>query len=269
MWKVPAAACVVLSLLAAPANALELKSLRAVYGPFGPARADSKFLPGDVLHVSFDILGVKVDAKTGMAKYNIAMELLDSKGAMNFTRNKNNDVPLGLGGSQLPGFAEVLIGTDQAPGKYTLKVRVKDLVSKETKEISYPFEIEPESFGFVRLFAPEAGFTGQTYQANFAVIGMGRDAKKKPNVSLRTRVLDEAGKEAHAQPMTIEIPKDLHEDLIPKIDMLPFIPLEFPLFLNRPGRFTIEVEGTDNISKKTAKLRFPLVVLDPGTIGGK
>ena len=269
MWKVPPLALVVLSVVCAPASALEVKNVRAVYGPFGPARISDKFLPGDVLHVSFDITDVKVDEKTGTAKYHIAMDLLDSKGTVNFNRSKNNVGSLNLGGNQLPGFAEVLIGTDQAPGKYTLKVTVKDLLAKETKTISYPFVILAENFGFVRLFAPVAGLTGQDYVVNFAVIGMGRDTKKKPSGKVRVSVLDEGGKETLPQPFTIDIPKDLPEELLAKIDTLPFVELQFPLFLNRPGRFTIEIEGTDNTSKKTARLRFPLVVLDASSIGAK
>jgi len=269
MWKVPAAALVVLTLFTAPAHALELKNLRPVYGQFGPDRPDNKFLLGDVLHVTFDIVDIQVDAKTGMAKYQIAMDLVDSKGAVNFNSNKINEEALSLGGNQLPGFAQVLIGTDQAPGKYTLKVTVKDLLSKSAKNVTYAFEVEPESFGFVRLLAPVAGLTGQPYIANFTVIGMARNDKKRPSVDIRMRVLDEAGKPLQPQPFTMAIPKDLPEELLTKVETLPFVELQFPLFLNRPGRFTIEVEGTDNIAKKTAKLRFPLTVLDASSVGAK
>jgi hypothetical protein len=269
MWKVPSLALVVLSLVCAPAGALELTNVRAVYGPFGPARPNNKFLPGDVLHVMFDIADVKVDDKTSTAKYHIAMDLVDSKGTVIFNRSKNNVGSLNLGGNQLPGFAEVLIGTDQAPGKYQLKVTVKDLLAKENKEISYPFVIQGETFGFVRLFAPVAGLAGQDYVVNFAVIGMAKDGKKRPNGRVRVNVLDGPGKETLSQPFSFDIPKDLPEDLQAKIDTLPFVELQFALLLNRPGRFTIEIEGTDNISKKTARLRFPLVVLDSTTLGAK
>jgi hypothetical protein len=272
MWKVLASALVVCSLCPAPARALELKNMRAVYGPFGSERVDNKFLPGDLLYVTFDVTDVKVaEEKGGMTKYHISIEesLLDSKGGKVFEKNKTNQDSLSLGGTHLPGIAEVFIGKDQAPGKYTLKVTVKDLLSKQTKEITYPFEVLPETFGFVRLFAPVAGLTGQQYVANFAVGGMGRDAKKKPKVNISMRVLDEAGKPVHSQPVTMDIPKDLPDELASKIDALPFVDLQFPLFLNRPGRFTIELEGTDTVAKKTAKLRFPLTVIDPGSIGAK
>jgi len=269
MWKVPAAAIVVLSLFPVSAHALELKNPRAVYGLFGPERPDNKFLPGDVLHLTFDIADIQMDPKTNMAKYHIAIDGYDSKGGLTFNRNRTNEDALSLGGNQLPGLAEVLIGTDQPPGKYTLKVTVKDMLSKSSKDFTYAFEVLPETFGFVRLFAPVAGLTGYTYKANFAVTSMARDEKKKPNVEIRMRVLDEAGKPVKANPFTMVIPKDLPDELLSKVETLPFLELEFPLFLNRPGHFTIEMEGIDNISKKTATLRFPLTVVDASGFGAK
>jgi len=269
MWKVPAAVCCVFTLCTAPVHALELKNPRAVYGLFGPERTDKKFLPGDVLHLTFDIADIQVDPKTGMARYHIAIDLFDGKGALTFNRGKNNEDALSLGGNQLPGLAEVLIGTDQPPGKYTLKVTVKDLLGKSAKDLTYDFEVQPETFGFVRLFTTVAGLTGNTYKANFAVTAMGRDDKKKPNVEVQIRVLDEAGKPLQAHPFTMNIPKDLPDEVLSKIDTLPHLELEFPLFLNRPGRFTIEMEGIDHIAKKTARVRFPLTVVDAASFGAK
>jgi hypothetical protein len=266
MWKMPAA-LVVLAALAVPCPALELKNAHAVYGPFGPDRTDNKFLPGDFLFVTFDIADIQVDPKTNMAKYHITMELVDSKGMLVFSRNKNDEVALSLGGGQLPAFADVLIGTDQAPGKYTLKVTVKDMLSKNAKVLNYSFDVEPEAFGFVRVFSPGAAFTGQNHVVNFAVIGMARDAKKKPSVDIQMQVLDEAGKTVYSQSSTI--PKDLPEEELSKIATLPFIPLQYGMFLNRPGRFTIELEGTDKVGKKTAKVRFPLTVVDASSLGAK
>ena len=47
------------------------------------------------------------------------------------------------------------------------------------------------------------------------------------------------------------------------------LPLPFPLILNRPGMYTVEVEAVDLISKKTAKVSFPLKVLETSAVGGK
>jgi hypothetical protein len=40
------------------------------------------------------------------------------------------------------------------------------------------------------------------------------------------------------------------------------VPMTFPLTLNRPGKFTVEVTATDGTSRETAKLTFPIKVLD-------
>jgi hypothetical protein len=37
--------------------------------------------------------------------------------------------------------------------------------------------------------------------------------------------------------------------------------MHFLLSLNRPGKFTVELRATDQVSKKKAKLSFPLTVL--------
>ena len=41
-----------------------------------------------------------------------------------------------------------------------------------------------------------------------------------------------------------------------------FVPMDFPLALNRVGRFTVKLKATDKISKKTSELSFPVRVVD-------
>ena len=43
---------------------------------------------------------------------------------------------------------------------------------------------------------------------------------------------------------------------------LGLVPRQFPLALNRPGKFTVELQATDRISKKTAKLSLPLTSVE-------
>ena len=40
------------------------------------------------------------------------------------------------------------------------------------------------------------------------------------------------------------------------------LPMSFLLRINRPGKFTVELNATDKISNKTAKLTFPVTVLE-------
>ena len=41
------------------------------------------------------------------------------------------------------------------------------------------------------------------------------------------------------------------------------LPLQFPLSLNRPGKFTVELKLTDQLAKKSSILSFPLTVVGP------
>ncbi len=268
MWKVPVASFVALAAFAWPAHALELKNPHAVFGPFGQERPDKRYVPGDVLFVNFEIVDIQVDPKTNLARYHVTMELVDSKGGLVFSRNKNEDVTLALGGNRLPAFADVIIGIDQSPGTYTLKVTVRDVLSKDTKVFAYDFEILPPGFGFVRVFSPAAGFTGQSHMIHFAIIGMAKDEKKIPNVDVHMHVLDESGKAVYSQASAI--PKDLPEEALSKLATLPFIDgLQYGMFLNRPGSFIIELEGTDKLAKKSTKVRFPLTVRDISSLSSK
>jgi len=40
------------------------------------------------------------------------------------------------------------------------------------------------------------------------------------------------------------------------------VPANFAVPLNRPGKFTVELQALDRVSKKTAKLSIPLVVAE-------
>ena len=56
-----------LSLPAADAGELQLTNARVTYGRLGPTRKDTKFLPGDVYFVTFDIEGLQFN-KEGNAQ---------------------------------------------------------------------------------------------------------------------------------------------------------------------------------------------------------
>jgi hypothetical protein len=37
--------------------------------------------------------------------------------------------------------------------------------------------------------------------------------------------------------------------------------LQFPLFMNRPGKFIVEISATDKVSNKTSTYRLPVTVV--------
>ena len=91
---------------------------------------------------------------------------------------------------------------------------------------------------------------------------MARDAKKMQNVDVTIRILDDKGKPTLTKAMSVNIPKDLPEELANKDTA----PLPIPLFLTRVGDFRVELEATDNVAKKTVKMSFPLKVVDPSSV---
>lgn len=241
------------------ANALELKNIRPCFGPLGATRADVQCLPGDVLFITYDIEGLKFEDKTGRANYLTILELFDNNAKQVFKKETPNEVTNQLGGNRLPGDLHVIMGRSQAPGKYHVRLTVADRLSKETKSFVYSFELKPQGFGFIGVTAPAVGFPGQQYGASFAVVDMALDAKKVPNVEVTMKILDETG-----QPVTTPIISKLPRDLPAEIDLAKenFVPMQFPIYLNRTGRFTIDISAVDVAGSKQASLRYPLTVLD-------
>jgi hypothetical protein len=279
MWKALAVALAVAGLVPETAAAqFSLTNVRTTYGLLGLPRPNNDVLPGDILFVAFDIEGIKADDKSGEAQYTMGMELVDSKGKAVFKQDpRPAGGKLGLGGTRIPSFAHIIIGTDQPPGKYTLKLTVTDR-AKVSKILTLDFMIKPVEFGLVRLQtsftdytnqvpAPPVGVAGQVMVVTFATTGMKRDAKKQLSIKTTMRVLDAKG--TATKPLTFDIPKDLPEDARAEADKATVVPMWFYLPLNRAGKFTVELESVDENGKKKAKLTFPLTVLDPDSLKGK
>src|SRR5438445_13567674 len=76
----------VTALSLAPAQAqLALTNDQVTYGYLGAARPDTKFLPGDIFFLTFDIENVKVN-DNGEVLYSMGMEVRDSNGKQVFAQ---------------------------------------------------------------------------------------------------------------------------------------------------------------------------------------
>jgi hypothetical protein len=253
-----------LSLIPAPSlGSFNLANARTTYDIFGAPRADTKFLPGDKIVLSFDIEGIQPDV-SGKVRYSIAMEVTDGKGVVQFKQApRDKEGTLALGGSRLPAFASIQIGTDQPAGDYTVKLTVTDVVSKASNTLTKTYQVLPKAFGLVRVTTtgdPNAQVPlpfpseGQSLWVNFVAVGFGRDqGKGQPNLSVTLNVLDESGKPTLAKPFTGEVNQNVPAQA-------QALPLQFLLDLNQAGKFTVAITATDNISGKTANLSLPLVV---------
>jgi hypothetical protein len=256
-----------LGFLPSVSSAVDIKNIRPCYAPFGATRLDSNCLPGDTLFITFDIEGLAIDPKTGKANYDTVLELLDADKKVLFKNTSMNEVRPQLGGTRMPGQLDLFTGVKRPPGRYTVKLSVYDKVGKDGKAFNYAFVVVPEAFGFIGVSAPAIGFYGQQYATGFAIVNMALDAKKKePNVDVKFRILDDTGKEV-APPVQMAAPRDLPENI--ELQKLNLWPVSFPVYLNRVGRFTIEIEATDKIAGKNAKLSFKMTVLDINNFTGK
>jgi hypothetical protein len=255
-----------LPLATAQGNALTLSDARATHGILGPARADSKLLPGDSLFLTFVIDGLKAD-DAGKVQYSIGTEVTDGQGKSVFRQPpRDQEAVNALGGGRVPAFAQVDVGPDQAAGEYTLKVTVTDRAGGGSQTLTHKCQVLDKALGVVRLTTtcdPEgqlpAGLLGpgQSLYVNGAVVGFARDnATKQPNVDVELRVLDDQGKPTVAKPFGGTI----KENVPAKATSLP---VQFHLGLNRPGKFTVEVKATDRVANKTFTQTFPLTVLSP------
>jgi hypothetical protein len=127
------------------------------------------------------------------------------------------------------------------------------------------FEVLPKSFGLVQLTTtadadgllpvPVPG-VGQGLWLHVGVAGFSRDAtSKQPNVSISMRVLDDAGKPTAAKPAVGMISKGVMDNTV-------VLPVQMPILLNRPGKYTVELTASDEVSGKKDTLTFPLTVAE-------
>jgi hypothetical protein len=281
MGKLSIFAFVALSLMTPFAGAFEIKNPRVTHGPMGATRCDfqrkpqaplEQFLPGDYLFISFDLDGLLFDPATGKATYQTILKLYNAKNEEIFDKKTDNTVSPMLGGTRIPGDLHVIMGTKQEPGRYVVRLIVTDKLDnkgKALKYIDFPFELMPPNFGLVGVTAPAIGFPGQHYVASFALVNMKLDAKNNPNVAVVMKVLDEAGTLEMTKPINTFLPKDMPQDGGVNLAKENFVPMQFPIYLNRAGRFTVEIEATDLAANRKTKLRYKLTVIDIDNVIGR
>jgi hypothetical protein len=266
MRKSSVLALVVFAAWTADARAIDFKNVRATHGPFGTPRTSPKMLPGDVYLINFDIINLAIDPKNGGVKYVLTLDVFDPKGKQIIPekdRISKKGVVVGLGGNSVPETVHVLLGADQAPGKYKVVVTVEDgSGTKASNKFTQDLEVLQADFGFIHILAPAMGFVGQDYVAEFSLVGMQRDSKKVPKVTITSRVLDESGKPTTIDPNISKIPEDLPADI--KWEKQELVRMASPILLNRAGRFTVQIEAKDELSKKTVKFSYPLTVMEVG-----
>jgi len=246
-------------------DTLKLTNSRITYGVLGQKREDTKFLPGDVFVVAFDIEGLKVK-DDGRVLYAMGMELTKKGGkAPLFKRDLQPlEAVNSLGGSTLPAFGLTILGLDAEEGEYNFKVTVKDRTANKTETLEKKFAVLKPKLGFVKVHlttstgepAPPVAVPGQRLMLNCSLVGFEVGKKDKlPDVTFKMQILDDKGKPTVAKAFEGPIRTEIKDTP----GMMNFLPM--PLELNRAGHYKIQMTATCNLTKAKTEQTLDLEVL--------
>jgi hypothetical protein len=258
----------VLTMLATPAWAkLEIRDIKAAYGPLGPERTSLAVVPGDQIFFRYAITGIRTDA-AGRAEGELRLQVTDTGGKVLIDNKEAIGGLLALGGQTLPGTAQVSFGPDTPAGDYKLRVTISDKLGADSASFERTLTCTKPAFALVRLrFSQDAegniasaagGTLGQTLYIHCQAVGFER-TKTKLRVVFTLQVLDMEGKPLMPKPVRAELaPEDAEQ--IAKLELVDFKGL---LVLNRAGEFRLHLSATDELSKQKAEFVAPLRVTAP------
>src|SRR5262249_39932268 len=128
--------------LAPAQGSLQTKNVQVRYGILGQVRKNTKFLPGDILSLTFDVSGFKV-ADNGKVEYSIGFEVSKKGAKKPEVKREPEDLEASahLGGTSLTLYAFWPIKADTPPGDYTMKLNIKDRKGGATATLSKSFEV--------------------------------------------------------------------------------------------------------------------------------
>jgi hypothetical protein len=263
-----AAACLALTLSATAAQAqLAISKIEASHGRVGPARQSREYFQGDQVFFRFVVSGAQMD-KAGELNVEISLVLVDADGNKVLDNRMPLKGQLALGGGTFLGEAQVNLGPNLTPGKYTLTVGVKDCLSNETASFDRQFVCKAAELAIVavRFFndaqgkapAPFGGTLGQTLFFQHKAIGFDRQPNEI-HMTMNYRLLDENGKEVTPQPFQTSVRAN-DPNVIKGATHVDF---QGELVLNRVGNFALRITVTDCVANRTCTFDTPLRVTAP------
>jgi hypothetical protein len=197
----------------------------------------------------------------------MAMEIQDAKGDVKYKGDpQTSSFFNALGGNVIPASAAAFLGADQPPGKYTMKVTVTDLNTKDSKTLVREFELLNKEFGLILVYgtldeqgqvqAPPVGSPGQYMYLRCHAVGFARSKEgNQPKITFEYRILDENNKPTLEKPFKFTA----GEGIDSKESALP---ATFNVMYNRPGKFVVEITAKDELAGKTFKVSYPIQVID-------
>jgi hypothetical protein len=258
----------VLAMLAVPAWAdLEIRDIKAAYGPLGPERRSLDVVPGDTIFFRFGITGIHTD-DAGRAEGELRLQLTDPAGKSLLDSKEAIGGSLALGGQTFPGNAQVTFGPDAPAGDYKLSITIRDKLGQDSASFERKLTCMKPSFALVQInFSRDekgdipstaGGALGEKLYVQCKAVGFER-TKAKPHVVFALQVSDNRGKPQTPKPMRVEFaPEDPGQAA--KSGLVDFKGL---LALNRVGDFRLRIEASDESGKQKAHFEAPLRITAP------
>lgn len=257
-----------LALLPAAAAAADLKidKVKARYGELGPERAALDVPPGDEVHFTFNVSGLKTD-EAGKVGVEFRQVVTAEGGEVLLDKSATNEQVMAFGGDSLPSFAAFSFGKATPPGKYTLKVTVTDKLGKGSASFERAVTCVKPAFALVRRElhhdaerkAP-AGTTaalGARVYYRFLATEYDR-SKQKLDLQMTVQVYDDKRQPQMPKPVVVSAATD-DAAAVAKTEQVTFTGF---LTANRVGTFTVRIAVTDNLTKQTVTWEFPLTVVE-------
>ncbi len=254
---------------AAPAAAqLEIRDIKAAYGPLGPERTSLAVVPGDEVVFRYTIAGIRTD-EAGSARGELRLRLTGAEGKVLIDNMEALGGVLALGGQTLPGTARVSFGPDTPAGDYTLRVTIRDTLGAASASFERKLTCTKPAFALVQInFSQDeagdiasavGGTVGQTLHVHCKAVGFARTAAARPRVVFTLQVSDTDGKPLIPRPVRATFAPENAEQAA-NIELVDF---NGRLVLNRIGEFRLHLSAMDEVSKQTAEFVTPLRVTAP------
>jgi hypothetical protein len=262
-----AAAVLVLSAASTQAK-LGIDNIQVTYGPLGPERKTLDIYPYDEPFFRFTVTGAKPDAE-GKVDGSVVLQVLDGAGKVVGENQTPAKGVLVLGGNSYPFSVSLPIGQQVPPGKYTVKITVRDNLSKESAAFQRKITVKPLDLKIVRIqfyhdlegksAAPAGGTLGETLCFDLRVIGFDR-SKERIFTEIAWRIFDSDGQEVSPKGATFDIRQD-DAKAVKKWEFLRYGSNSF--ILTRVGKFTLRITASDRLGKKSTTFEVPIQVTAP------
>jgi len=258
-------ALLALLLLQAPAgeSKLTVTKIRPTLVDLGPVRPDANYMPGDVMHVTFDVAGFSLDAD-GLYKYSAKLSVEDSAGKVIGAEDYGNGpARLGVLGNGKSRFSfQLPIPADQTPGNYKAKLVMGDANAKGTVTIEQAYKVVSPAFGFIRLQTgrgpfgrsptPCSGNVGEALAFGFQLVGISKGKDNNGNVELTVEVHDNLGKTLGKPQVSSFTNLNANEPL----------PLTFEIPLDQAGQFKVVFKAVDKSNSRSTTMTVPITVIE-------